>query len=172
MHHDHASAAASSSSSSSKGVPAQGVALPLRGSFAELLATARRRHELETGYVLLKDNIADTSTAAFAEVFSAENKRVGVLGTAAPLKTTRGIKATCDLHKNCKCWINLSAKQTTSEADRWMVFRSLCDWLAEGPASDAQAHADLSFTLRCVAGMTPRVLQRAGSIRGGLSIVW
>ena len=142
--------------------------LPVHGSFASLFSRTERTFSLETGFVKLREDLTEESKTTIAEVFadSRFETRLGTIGCAVPLRETRGLKATCDMHKDhkergkgkCICWINMSKEDmaTASHEHRWRMFRSMVDWLAQGVTVDADRHMESSQVLRMAAGMMPR----------------
>lgn len=114
--------------------------------------------------VLLKAGVSESSTGTVASVYAAnqdDNTILGHIGTAAPLGSSLGLKASCNRHSEgrhyrCQCWINFKKNDTVTDDARLNLFRTLCEWLAEGHTCTKEEHSNSSLTLRLAAGMNPR----------------
>lgn len=153
--------ASASSSTRTRTVPK----LQLTGSFATMLAAAARVFAVGSGsaVVRLLDSVTENSKSTIAKVFASEESDASLLGTistAEPLSTALGLKATCKSHKakgtTCSCWIRFSSMKEVSSEDRLNLFKSLAEWLADGPTVDCTEHEQQSLAMRIVAGMNPR----------------
>ena len=144
--------------------------LQVQESFASMLASTERSFSIDaTGCtVKLCNGITVHSKSTVAEIFGPNNDRLGYLATASPLGETLGLKAICvnPGHKvkgstPCQCWVRYSKKKDISSDDRVDLFKSLCQWVAEGTTMLRDEHMDYSFTIREAAGMNPRRLSAA-----------
>ena len=132
-------------------------------SFATLLASSDRSFSAGFGdcTVQLADSIGIESTSSVAYVLSADGDRIGTISTAAPLGSTRGLKATCQTHHQkkmppCRCWISIRKSQALGAKERLELFQELAKWIAQGTSCDREKHFQDSFILRSAAGMNPR----------------
>ena len=156
-----------------------------------MLASTERSFSIDaTGCtVKLCNGITVHSTSTVAEIFGPNNDRLGYLATASPLGETLGLKAICvnPGHKvkgstPCQCWVRYSKKKDISSDDRVDLFKSLCQWVAEGTTMVRDEHMDYSFTIREAAGMNPRRLSAAhltfrnwmeqSLVSGSGSLIW
>ena len=103
------------------------------------------------------------STRTVVEIFEDHTlfDKVGYISTAEPLGRTNGLKATCSRHrakgeKACQCWIAYGKSKVLTPEERLDLFKSLCEWVAEGKHTSREEHAESSLNLRIGAGMKPR----------------
>ena len=148
--------------------------LPLATSFGDLLDGGLKTYALANGYLRMKPGVTLDTKSTIAEVYQDEGltQRLGTIGCATPLREAKGLKATCERHKaqkgqpKCTCWINFRKKEAadaTSE-QRWRIFRSMADWIADASSTDAAKHAESSAVLRMAAGILPKGFKDEASL--------
>lgn len=145
--------------------PVDSVDLPsLQGhkSFSSMLSASQHKFSMGTCTVELALGLNDHSKSNVAFLYNAVGERLGVISTAEALGTTRGLKASCDVHKMkgtkpCVCWIVFPKKKVVSDSDRWDLFMSLASWVESGADCNREQHLNASYTLRVASGMKPRL---------------
>ena len=110
-------------------------------SFSSIFMGDDRRFNIGSRGVVVRihDGVTEHSTGNVASLYKDNEltERIGTISTAEPVCQTRGLKATCDQHrerkqKHCLCWLRFAKKIKPTADDRLQMFRSLCQWLDKG----------------------------------------
>jgi hypothetical protein len=68
-------------------------------------------------------------------------------------KGDRNLKGTCEIHKNCGCWIQ---PRVNFACTRAQMEHDLVEWILWGLTLDAESHREKSRELRIKFGMNPK----------------